>query len=300
MSAATAMLGMVRAEWTKIWRRGFGTVGLVLAGVHAILVFLLQFAFHAVQKWGVKAPDRGAVDIFDGVQTGEWTVFALYLPVMGVVLLAVVGELFAGEYSQRTYSLLLIRPVPRWQVFAAKFLAAYGYVLMLLAAAAVVATVLGLAAFGTSRVLIDPMYAMPGELGLEQSFGLRLGELGIKFVAVALSLVPVVALTALLAVVTRSTALTVTYTIILLIIDGGIWLTFPWVAQALEYEVFAEVKKYTLMASRSFMFPYYFQSAEMTLAELLRESALALGLLVGYTATFVGGAIAVFTLQDIE
>jgi len=101
-------------------------------------------------------------------------------------------------------------------------------------------------------------------------------------------------------VVTRSTALTVTYTIILLIIDAGIWLTFPWVTNALDYPIFAEIKPYTLMAARIFWFEYFFGSGEMTVGEMLKQSWQSIALVAGYSALFIGGAIAVFTYQDVE
>ena len=293
--------GMIRAEWTKLWRRGFAVAGLIVAAIHGVLVFLIMFGIHAVQRWGATAAaNTMPADLFDGVQAGEWTLFSLYLPVMGVVVLAVVGELFAGEYAQRTYSLLLIRPVPRWRIYLAKMSASILWVLLVLAVAMLIASVLGLAAFGTSRTMMTAGADLPVGLGVEQSFGLRIGELLLKYVAVAVSMLPVLAATAFLAVVTRSTALTVTYTIILLIIDAGIWLTFPWVTQALEYEIFAQIKPYTIMACRNFMFPYFFSSGELALGEFLSENLKSLGLLAGYTAAFIAAAVAVFTRQDVE
>ena len=295
-------MGMIHAEWIKLWRRGFAVAGLVVAGIHGVLVFLVMFGIHAVQRWGATATANSMpADLFDGIQTGEWALFALYLPVMGVVLLAVVGELFAGEYGQRTYSLLLIRPVPRWRIFASKMVASCLYVLLVLAAAMLIASLMGLAAFGTSRMMVAPdMTGMGAAVGDLPSFGARLGAALIKYLAVAVSLFPVLAATAFLAVVTRSTALTVTYTIILLIIDAGIWLTFPWVTQALEYEIFAQIKPYTIMANRAFMFPYFFSSTDVPVGEFLSESWKALGLLLGYSAAFVAAAIALFTHQDVE
>jgi ABC-type transport system involved in multi-copper enzyme maturation permease subunit len=300
MSWLRETAGMIRAEWIKLWRRGFAMAGLVVAVIHGLLVFVVMFGIHGIQRWGAKAQGGLPADLFDGVQGGEWTLFAMYLPVMGVVLLAVVGELFAGEYAQRTYSLLLIRPVARWRVFLAKFAASYLYVLVVLAAAMLVASVLGLAAFGMSRQMVMQGMDLPVGLGTEQSFGLRLVELGVKYVAVSISMLPILAVTAFLAVVTRSTALTVTYTIILLIIDGGIWLTFPYVTQALEYEIFGQIKPFTILANRNFMVPYFFGAGEMTIGEFITDSGKQLAMIAAYTAAFVGGAIAVFTMQDVE
>jgi len=294
-------IGMIRAEWIKLWRRGFAVAGLIVAATHGVLVFLIMFGIHAVQRWGATAAaNTMPADLFDGLQAGEWTLFSLYLPVMGVVVLAVVGELFAGEYAQRTYSLLLIRPVPRWRIYLAKMCASILWVMLVLAVAMLIASVLGLAAFGTSRTMLSVGADLPVGLGVEQSFGLRVGEMLVKYFAVCVSLLPVLAATAFLAVVTRSTALTVTYTIILLIIDAGIWLTFPWVTQALEYEIFSQIKPYTLMACRNFMFPYFFSSGEMSVGEFLSENLRSLGLLAGYTTAFIVAAVAVFTRQDVE
>ncbi len=293
--------GMIRAEWTKLWRRGFAVAGLVVAAIHGVMVFLGMFGIHAVQRWGATTTANSMpADLFDGIQAGEWALFFLYLPVMGVVILAVVGELFAGEYTQRTYSLLLIRPVPRWRIYLAKMSASILWVLFVLAVAMIIASLLGLAAFGTSRTMMTAGADLPVGLGVEQSFGLRLGELMFQFLAVAVSLLPVLAATAFLAVVTRSTALTVTYTIILLIIDGGIWLTFPWVTQALEYEIFAQIKPYTLMACRNFWVPFFFGSGELTMGEFLSENLKSLGMLAAYTTAFIAAAVAVFTRQDVE
>ena len=290
----------VRAEWTKIWRRGFGRAGLVIAAAHGVLVFLVMFGIYAVGRWGpFKAQGAEEFDIFDGLQAGEWTLFSLFLPVMGIVLMAVIGELYGGEYAQRTYSLLMIRPVPRWKIFVSKFIAAYGYVLLVMLVATLIATVLGLAAFGGSREMGmgDPLLTGMAE---PPGFGARLGQLCVTFLALAYTMLPILAITAMMAIITRSTALTVTYVIILMVIDGGVWLTFPWVTQALEYEIFEQIKPYTILASRLFWWEYFFNMEPMPLKELISESWKALLLALGYSAAAIGAAIAVFTVQDVE
>ncbi len=290
----------VRAEWTKIWRRGFGRAGLVIALAHGVLVFLIMFGIYAVGRWGpFKAQGGDQFDIFDGLMAGEWTLFSLFLPVMGIVLMAVVGELYGGEYAQRTYSLLLIRPVPRWKVFVSKFVASYGYVLLVIFAATAVATVLGFAAFGTSRDLGGGDPLLTGMIE-EPGFGQRLGQFLVAFLSIAYTMLPILALTAMMAVITRSTALTVTYVIILMVIDGGIWLTFPWVTQALEYEIFDQLKPYTILANRLFWWDAFFDPEPVALKEFLSENYKALLLSLGYSAAAIGAAIGVFTVQDVE
>ena len=290
----------VRAEWTKIWRRGFGRAGLVIALAHGVLCFLIMFAIYAVGRWGpFAAQGGGEFDVFDGLMAGEWTLFSLFLPVMGIVLMAVVGELYGGEYAQRTYSLLLIRPVPRYKVFLSKFIAAYGYVLFIIALTSLIATVLGLAAFGLSRDFGGGDPLLTGLIE-EPGFGQRLGQYCVTFVAISYTMLPILALTALMAVVTRSTALTVTYVIILMVIDGGIWLTFPWVTQALDYEIFEQLKPYTILATRLFWWDMFFAPEPMVLKEFFSESWKALLLSLGYSAAAIGAAIGVFTVQDVE
>ena len=305
MSGLSRLPDMVMAELVKIRRRGFGTVAVVIAAVHGLLVLAAMVGLRALARWQTPASERDALDLFDGMQVGEWTLFTLCLPVMTVVILAVVAELFAGEYAQRTYSLLLIRPVPRWQVFAAKFVAVYGFVILLFVAAVLLTSTLGLVGFGASRATGASPADLAMGLGTEQSFGLRLGEMAVWLIGGSLGMLPVIAATAFFAVVTRSTALTVTYTIILLIIDAGIRLTFPLVGPMLEQDFVVRIADFTMTASRlppfeHFLTPALSPSEAVGHGEYLKESLGAFGLLLGYSAAFIGGAIAVFTFQDVE
>lgn len=304
MNTLGALPGMVRAELVKIRRRGFGTVAVVVAAIHLILVLASMVGMRALARWQTAPGQRDELNVFDGLQVGEWTLFALCLPVMTVVVLAVVSELFAGEYAQRTYSLLLIRPVPRWQVFAGKFLAGYGFVCLLFLVMVGVGCLLGLVGFGGSKGPTE-MNLVTG-MGGEPSFGARLGEITVWTLGGLLSMLPVVAATAFFAVVTRSTALTVTYTIILLIIDGGITATFPLVGQLVDQqELMTRIAEFTMTASRlppyeHFLAPVLSPAEVVGHGEYLKNSLADLGLLLGYTVTFIAGAVAIFTYQDVE
>jgi len=305
VSALKQLPDMVLAELVKIRRRGFGTVAVVVAAVHGALVLAAMVGLRALARWQAPASERNTLDLFDGLQVGEWTLFTLCLPVMTVVVLAVVAELFAGEYAQRTYSLLLIRPVPRWQVFAAKFIAVYGFVILLFAGAVLLTSVLGLVGFGASKATGARAADLAMGLGAEQSFGVRLGEVLVWIAGGCLGMLPVIAATAFFAVVTRSTALTVTYTIILLIIDAGVRLTFPLVGPMLEQDFVVRIADFTMTASRlppfnHFLAPALAPSDVVGHGEYLKESLGAFALLFGYSAAFIGGAIAVFSLQDVE
>ncbi len=194
MSGLSRLPDMVLAELVKIRRRGFGTVAVVIAAVHGLLVLAAMVGLRALARWQTPASERDALDLFDGLQVGEWTLFTLCLPVMTVVVLAVVAELFAGEYAQRTYSLLLIRPVPRWQVFAAKFIAVYGFVILLFVAAVLLTSILGLVGFGASKATGASPADLAMGLGTEQSFGLRLGEMAVWVFGGSLGMLPVIAL----------------------------------------------------------------------------------------------------------
>ncbi len=307
MSGLRAFPAMVLAELTKIRRRGFGTVAVVVAVVHGVLVLAAMVGIRALLVWQTPEGQRDDLNVFDGLQAGEWTLFTLCLPVMGVVILAVVSELFAGEYAQRTYSLLLIRPVPRWQVFAAKFVAAIGFVCLVLLAVALLSSVLGLVGFGAARGpaeanIVTGVEADPG-------FFSKLWGLAVWYVRIGLSMLPVVALTAFFAVVTRSTALAVTYSIILWLIDVtvliGLQMAFWWRGN----EIFQTIADFTMTASRSPMFTDFLCKTGVMLPGLdcaAAESATALQtalpylLQFGYTALFAGAAVAIFTFQDVE
>ncbi len=296
--------GMVGAELTKLRRRGFATAAVVVALVHGGLALLSMGGFRRLATIGATKAERAELNPFDGLQAGEWTLFGLCLPVMIIVLLSVVAQLFAGEYAQRTYSLLLVRPVARWRVFLNKFVAAFGFVVVLFLAAAVIATLLGLAGFGAGRETTD------------EGFWARLLELVVWFLGAALSMLPLIAVTAFFAVVTRSTALSITYTIILWLIDATVGVALHITHWARKEEIWETLAGFTMTASRAPTYERFlnrfacefglmipgveFECPPGSAWAYLADSAPSYGLMFGYTALFVVAAIVVFTFQDVE
>ncbi len=286
------MFAMIRAEWTKIWARGFATAALVLASVHTVVVFAGLLTMQYLHRSrAADSPDKVALDIMDAVDVGRAELWALYLPVMGVALLAVIGECVAGEYAHGTFRTLLLRPVPRWKVLLAKWIASYSYVLFLLLLMVGIGTILGVFPFGFSRGG-DLAGGTPSpEAG---SFGTRLGTLATGGLALAICMAPLVSLATLLGVATRSTALTVTYATILLFLDAGFSFLAPTVSKQFEVPALEVAGRWTFYFTRSFWNGY-----DGGLA-FWKDSSLPLLGAVGYAAGFLLLAMAIFHRQDIE
>ena len=136
-------LAMVRAELRAVFTRGAGYAVLGMG----LVVGLLAVAFLEFLKQRFGADDAATtaqagqmVKQFTQFTAGDAAGKALWARnffILPMFLLLVTGGSLAGELSDHTLRELLVRPVPRWSVLLAKFLALLG-----LSAASLVASLL--------------------------------------------------------------------------------------------------------------------------------------------------------------
>lgn len=140
---------MVLAELRKIFTRGSGQAGLIVAllvGVVPVLVLLaLQDGRASVDTNGQSAQSLISYEVATAL---GWALRARNFFILPLILLMVIAQLLAGEWAERNLRALLLRPVPRWSVLAAKLAAAQLYaaltlVITYIAAMAVAAPFLG-------------------------------------------------------------------------------------------------------------------------------------------------------------
>lgn len=115
---------MVIAEVRKVFTRGSGLAALATA----LLVGLLSVAaMWMVRSWGEGGPSLNGMPVnelvqLDGVTCAGWALRARNFFVLPLFLLLATASSVAGEYGARTLRELIVRPVPRWSVLAAKVL----------------------------------------------------------------------------------------------------------------------------------------------------------------------------------
>ena len=147
---------MIVAEVRKIW-----------TGVSAPLAVLLSVLVGALVAWGVSrianmepgsvqlqsgaGPSQSLSDLIqtDVVVVAGWALRFRSAYLLPPLLAFIAASSVAGELSDRTLRELLVRPVPRWSVLLAKYVAL---------SSVVVATLIGTAlpAFGLGQLMVGP------------------------------------------------------------------------------------------------------------------------------------------------
>lgn len=214
-----------RMELTKVYHRWMTWV---LLGILAVLVAGLYLALFAVLQAAMADP-TGSPETVRALQGMLcWPLSFSHLlgltggtGLAGLMLVVLAGAMTAQEYTWRTAHLWLSRGLPRAAFLVGKYAVLVVTALLLVLVALLVAT--PLTAWFT--------YQVTGSLSLAD---LDLGELGLSILRTALTILPYLGLTFLVAVLTRSTAAAIAvglaYTLLvenivvqLLGLAGGIW-----------------------------------------------------------------------------
>ncbi|MFZ5478254.1 MAG: ABC transporter permease subunit [Myxococcota bacterium] len=178
---------MVGAETRKVFTRGSGIAALIVAVLAGLAV---AGGVKGIQDWGVaqgaNINGMSAADLLQasGPAIAGWSLATRNFFVLPLFLLLSAAGAVAGEHRDRTLRELIVRPVPRWSVLAAKLAA-----LSLLSIASLALTLgpslgLGVALWGAT-----PLPGQPGmgdvALGYAASF---LSDVGLLAIAMLLSL----------------------------------------------------------------------------------------------------------------
>lgn len=142
-------LAMVFAETRKTFTRGSAMAALAIAALVGILTVGVLWKVSTMGE-GAQINGANVADLVktSAVQAAGWALWARNFFVLPLFILLATASSVAGEHGDRTLRELIVRPVPRWSVLAAKLLA-----LSALSAATLVLTLvpslgLGFAAFG--------------------------------------------------------------------------------------------------------------------------------------------------------
>jgi ABC-type transport system involved in multi-copper enzyme maturation permease subunit len=277
-------------ELTKIRHRTmtrvlFGMLALFVAGMYMVLYVVLQSSLSD------PGASPGTIESLRSILSWPHS-FSTLLGLVsggalgGMLLIILTGAMTAQEYTWRTAHLWLSRGLPRSTFLLGKY-----------AALAVVALLVVL----TPLLVGTPLTAwtthqLTGSLSLD---GLDVAQLALSILRTAYTLLPYIALTVLVAVLTRSTAAAIAvglaYTLLvesilvqILSLGGGIW------AKMAAY-VPGSLAEALLQANHS-MLRVDLQGS--TGAALTGGWAAALGLTL-YTAAFLGLALLAFRRQNL-
>jgi ABC-type transport system involved in multi-copper enzyme maturation permease subunit len=220
------MLGNAfRMELTKVFRR---RMTWVLVSILALLVAGMYLAIYAVAQAALSDPgvSPGTVEDLQGILCWPQALSDLLgltggAGLGGLMLVVLAGAMTAQEYSWRTTHLWLSRGLPRSAFLLAKYATLMVAALLVVLTTVLVAT--PLTAWFTRQ--------LTGSLSLAD---LNLAEMGLGILRTALTILPYIGLTFLVAILTRSTAAAIAaglvYVLVvenlvvqLLGLAGGIW-----------------------------------------------------------------------------
>ncbi|MBI1937653.1 MAG: ABC transporter permease [Ignavibacteriales bacterium] len=150
------MSTLIYVELQKIFKKWRTYIGIIAIGV---LVPIVQAALYFTGDGYIKSLTRGFQDsflivgnLFNGYLVANLILNSLFIHIPFLIVL-VGGDLLASEATAGTYRMLLTRPVSRFQVVTAKFLAGFIYVTALLAWLAFLSLGVSCLIFGTGELL---------------------------------------------------------------------------------------------------------------------------------------------------
>jgi ABC-type transport system involved in multi-copper enzyme maturation permease subunit len=144
------LLPIVAAELRKVLSRGSARLGLVLSvAIPLITVIML----HGVESWQTQNLGGAGTGVrvgfhMDGAAALGWSLKARNFFILPLILLWISAESLGGEVKDGTLRAVLLRPVSRFQVLAARTLALAAYAGSTLGVTAVTAAVLGIPVLG--------------------------------------------------------------------------------------------------------------------------------------------------------
>ncbi|RME21989.1 MAG: ABC transporter permease [Deltaproteobacteria bacterium] len=148
------LLSMIGAEARAIYGRGSARLAMVVAVLCGVVVALaMQWLFTRAGMGAVDAQINGnpisQMVEFSAGAVGGWALRLRNLFVLPLVLLLATAASLAGELGDHTLREVLVRPVPRWSVLAAKFVVLAVLALVTQALTAAPALGAGMVFFGT-------------------------------------------------------------------------------------------------------------------------------------------------------
>ncbi|MEW6702008.1 MAG: ABC transporter permease subunit [Bacteroidota bacterium] len=150
------MSTLIYVELQKIFKKWRTYIGIIAIGV---LVPIVQAALYFTSDGYIKSLTRNFQDsflivgnLFNGYLVANLILNSLFIHIPFLIVL-VGGDLLASEATAGTYRMLLTRPVSRFQVVTAKFIAGLIYVTALLAWLAFLSLGVSCLIFGTGELL---------------------------------------------------------------------------------------------------------------------------------------------------
>lgn len=172
------MAAMVWAEIQTVFRRGSGMAALgVSVLIGALMVALMAWVQSNAAGAEVNGAQIGEMVRYSGPDCAGWALSARNFFVLPLLLLLATGGSVAGELSDRSLREVLVRPVPRWSVLAAKLAALSLLSMATLLLVMLPALALGSAVFGVDGPIKDVL------LGYLATLGTDLGIICFGFVA---------------------------------------------------------------------------------------------------------------------
>jgi ABC-2 type transport system permease protein len=151
------MITLIWLELQKIFKKWRTYIGFIAIG---LLTIIVQVALFYTGKSYLKFEMRGLSDsfmftgnLFNGYLIANLILQGLFVHIPFLIVL-VGGDLLAGEATAGTYRMLLTRPVSRFQVLSAKFIAGIIYTCLLLAWLALLSLGGSLLIFGSGELLV--------------------------------------------------------------------------------------------------------------------------------------------------
>lgn len=275
----THFLGVYQAETDRLFRRATAVAGLILSGVFGLggplLILLVNVAVIApTQTWLVEQgadPAMGgdpAAALAEGPELLPWStaVYATYyvrnfmfLPIL-IFLLG--GLSMASEFVARTTREDVLRPVPRWALLLAKWLALATWILAATALSGGVASLFGMVVCGGIEAEAGAWEAIEGATGqawftgalwavwtmfsgpLQQIGFTLVTDLGFATLALAL------------AVLTRSVAATVASLVMVFVIQIGVSFGFIVANNQLVRQLLEQQAPWLTAESRDLLFAW--------------------------------------------
>jgi len=150
------MRTLIFIELEKIFKKWRTYIGFIAIGV---LVPIVQIALYFTGKDYLRALTHGLQDsfimvgnLFNGYLVANLILNALFIHIPFLIVL-VGGDLLAGEATSGTYRMLLTRPISRFQVITAKFIAGVIYIISLLGWLAFLSLGVSILIFGTGELI---------------------------------------------------------------------------------------------------------------------------------------------------
>lgn len=219
-------LAMVRVEMLKVFSRFSGVGAILMAAVLPLVtigvLWLLGGTSTSTNMQGQVSQSFLTFDVVSAVGWASWSRNFILLPLM---FMLATGASVAGELNERTLRELVVRPVPRWSILAAKQVALWSLSLVTIVVGLAVSLGVGWAVFGAPTM--DQTVADANE-----SLFRAAGSFGVSF----LSDMALIALGTLVSTFVTSVGGVVVSLAVVLLVDRAVW-ALLWVLSSQMFRV---------------------------------------------------------------